>query len=696
MPSFRVFNWNVQLMLSEFADGKLDFGGIFSDYVTSKARRVADSILGLGPFDLVALNEVFSFEAYQILIQELRPEFPHSDLALRKEDRPASDQTDDPGILEAIAKGVILQKVLPSGLALFSRHPIEFLAYTEFGWSMGFDLFAQKGCAAYCVRPKDADAIDVVLTHLQAGTGALRERIREDQVSEIRQMISDVSARSDAASHLIVCGDFNIDATSPAYRQLIRPLGDLWARDMPREDLGHTVVNDDHRIDYICHQGPTLVAEHMRICGNGSDHHGIACDLVPRRSYGTPNSAFDCKMNDPGCRLQFNLDDTDVVWVSVTSSGSMAVFPQPGTRAELYLPCHISTPQTEYRQLDGIIENQWLKTYAREHNLILANGYEYVDLDSRILLKLSDESGDGCVDALVYRKQGESPSDAIPLRPWQELFPPPSHDWSWSSPHNTDDQGRTWFRCRLGQTNDREPYESCFRLFNPAQHPVALELYRVESEDPQDPPVLFDELGPNSAATREIRYSSVGGETIFLVVRRQNRKHDGFAVQWGSPLTYLLGVPRFGSGPSVLKLQCINETGWDNFGHDEVRLYVDVPGLSLEYPSRTQSDHYRFQSSGAASTEFLAVTESIVMLGDVESRRNGSSKAVVTIDELDVGNVQTGAIRIQPLPSGDPGDAHNAHEYARKREICVDPNAKHPGIYRLSYCLSRTRPGGQP
>lgn len=128
-----------------------------------------------------------------------------------------------------------------SGLGIASRFPILDKLMRPFRKPhVGPERFARKGMlhARVHVGGTQPFEVDVVTTHLQAGYSDGARRVRERQLSEIRDLVDEVGSADRA---FVVCGDLNIDGLRPVrdtgeYAALTRTLADFF-------DLG---ADDDH------------------------------------------------------------------------------------------------------------------------------------------------------------------------------------------------------------------------------------------------------------------------------------------------------------------------------------------------------------------------------------------------------------------------------------------------------------------
>jgi endonuclease/exonuclease/phosphatase family metal-dependent hydrolase len=123
-----------------------------------------------------------------------------------------------------------------TGLGIRSLGALRHSRYHHFRASSGWDRLARKGLLHARVALNDAIELDVVTVHLQAGDDRTADVVRQNQLTEVRRFVAEVSSPERAC---IVCGDFNIDGLASArasegYRALSATLPgfvDLGARD---------------------------------------------------------------------------------------------------------------------------------------------------------------------------------------------------------------------------------------------------------------------------------------------------------------------------------------------------------------------------------------------------------------------------------------------------------------------------------
>ena len=181
-------------------------------------------------------------------------------------------------------------------VTLVSRFPIvsaEAYTYVNGG---GIDAFAAKGVLhARLARGPANDFMDVFVTHLQNGGPCM--------AGQVRELAAFVRHKADPTKPVLIMGDFNINAGTPEYRNLMDTLGralpslrDRWV-ELHRGELGATtlrrtgergpVILENRRIDFMLYSGPdvseprTMEVNEFRDSrwGTLSDHAAVEATL---------------------------------------------------------------------------------------------------------------------------------------------------------------------------------------------------------------------------------------------------------------------------------------------------------------------------------------------------------------------------------------------------------------------------------
>lgn len=179
-----VMSWNVFLRPAILKDGQMSRVDSISDYLKHSNH------------DILVLQEVFHRKARKKLISELKNTYPHA-------------TTRGPSSFWGVSSGVLI----------LSKFPIEKTSFQEFRKAKGSDALAKKGVMRANVRIGN-ELVQVYGTHLQAGGGEKRHKIRQKQLNLIRRF---VEHEEDSAIQ-IVAGDFNIQGYSAAFDSVAHKL----------------------------------------------------------------------------------------------------------------------------------------------------------------------------------------------------------------------------------------------------------------------------------------------------------------------------------------------------------------------------------------------------------------------------------------------------------------------------------------
>ena len=182
--SIKVLSWNVFLRPSIMNDGQMDRVYEIGEYLKNSDA------------DVLVLQEVFHRRARRALKKSLKSSYPY--------------QT---------KKGPVTWLGIPSGVVLFSKIPIVKEKIISFSFSKGSDRLAKKG-AILVTFETSGQKINILGTHLQAGSESSRKRIRATQINEIIKAVDVI----DTNSVLIFAGDFNIKNTSNMFGKLTKKL----------------------------------------------------------------------------------------------------------------------------------------------------------------------------------------------------------------------------------------------------------------------------------------------------------------------------------------------------------------------------------------------------------------------------------------------------------------------------------------
>ncbi len=153
-------------------------------------------------YDIIGIQEAFKKKTYKELLKELKKNYPYST------GKPKNIKSN--GIFRILRS----KKLINNGLILFSKHPIEFSHMKFFENCKSFDCFSAKSVLLSRIRIKDK-SLDILLTHMQAGSGSKNSKIRKEQLKLIQDSIS---AYPEISKVLI--GDLNIDTYTDEFKYL--------------------------------------------------------------------------------------------------------------------------------------------------------------------------------------------------------------------------------------------------------------------------------------------------------------------------------------------------------------------------------------------------------------------------------------------------------------------------------------------
>lgn len=331
------------------------FAEKFNASYKDRANAVADSILE-GDDDVVALNEVFSAEAREILVDRLRERYPYYVARIK------AYAPHDPGIfpewlpLPPLPGPDYLVDPLDSGLMLFSRFEFEKLdngwndascagvscdydginvdgaaltsdefAFRTFEACSDLDCFASKGVGLVKIAAPHGETY-VAFTHMQADVdynGQFADD-RQTQYEEIAEFLEFVVGSNDLLDkRVMMVGDLNTPGESTEWLQTFSPgnpasffecanngpcseptfMTDAWGFGTSPNDPGYT-QGSSNRLDYVLHNSEdgALCMQHAMIAYDTaddgdyfhSDHRPIRADFNASAPWCSPNiSSWD-------------------------------------------------------------------------------------------------------------------------------------------------------------------------------------------------------------------------------------------------------------------------------------------------------------------------------------------------------------------------------------------------------------------
>lgn len=323
--SLRVATYNTALIIIKLGPpvGTIDINdGMAGDMsYTERAAEIAAGIIR-DDNEIVALNEVFSDDAREVLVQMLAVKYPYYISKIRGQaPHPAAVILSE--IFEDVPAGALLADTNDSGLMLFSKYPfVKFsssvtpphsvdevvgmngpqpwggdaseLAVTTYGTSNGGDGLASKAVAMVRVKnPNDNMIINVAFSHMQASYSVPDPegtQSRKAQFADIKQLITkSLTVQEMDTQQVYLMGDLNViggnkqnPGTDHEWHNTFQdPINlvkgffacgigvcsaagdkpfatDSWGFETSVQDLGISNNIDNARLDYILHNKPTL------------------------------------------------------------------------------------------------------------------------------------------------------------------------------------------------------------------------------------------------------------------------------------------------------------------------------------------------------------------------------------------------------------------------------------------------------
>ncbi len=203
--SLTVISWNVFLRPGLMPDKQMK-------RVDSIAHWLKDS-----NSDILVLQEVFHNRARKKLISILEDTYP---------------------FYVGPGKGGLLKT--NSGVMIFARDSLINLSIKRFKHAAGSDQLAYKSGVS-CELTFAGHNIQIVGTHLQAGDGDKRHKIRQSQQKTLESLLYD---NSDSSYVQILAGDFNTNRESYYYGQMLKILHSQTIE--PKSEIRHTANNADN------------------------------------------------------------------------------------------------------------------------------------------------------------------------------------------------------------------------------------------------------------------------------------------------------------------------------------------------------------------------------------------------------------------------------------------------------------------
>lgn len=219
--------------------------------------------------DFVVLNEAFTKRSRNNISDKMK-DLPHTARLPRK--------------------GGIL-KVMDSGVMVMSRYPIEVLGQSYYKKCGKADCFASKGVLLVEVTLPSGKKVQVASTHLQSGQQEKYARIRETQLAQIKELLSQ-HARPGVPQ--LLAGDLNMD--SKKSDEFSRALAFL--NMTSTEDSGEIKTSKSSQVSCfgaVDKEDPKAWLDHVLISKQGGLSQVIQKESLPLRS--TLNG-MNCDLSD--------------------------------------------------------------------------------------------------------------------------------------------------------------------------------------------------------------------------------------------------------------------------------------------------------------------------------------------------------------------------------------------------------------
>ncbi|MEJ3745538.1 hypothetical protein WEI85_19880 [Actinomycetes bacterium KLBMP 9797] len=617
MTFVRIMTFNVQLLpvIPVVAPNP-------GDEAQERAAAVGSAIAGLPTHErphLIAFNEVFNEDGRDELLKHLKPIYPH-----------IIDKLDD--CFAGQDSGLLLASRLPfndlptslgpshSGKALFFSYPTLTDFFPELDlhslgvWEANIDALACKGVGVVQLASPFGD-LTIAFSHLQAFYDFETQyaELRKQQFDDIGKTISRLLGPPGSAAwdQLVVIGDFNVrgdpGAAGSEWSDIFATgsgvfgtsLVDGWRtfnrppQTLVEVDPGFTSNNLEAgengklppglllRLDYQCFPSGAVerqvVPQHMRTRFRAlSDHWSLEADVHLRTPRCTPSDAvryFNLAALSSGLRVA-DLDIQRVgsyQWLYVDRPGTYTIFGTQGLAIALFAETDMSRQWKPYAtaHVAGLGVATLETEVLRRGEMLKPEGLQ-VDVPTPFFVRMRggqvNTNYTGPCQVGVYRHTGETRETAIFLRPWEApkdpLLP------AGQSNGLFDD---LWFRVQLDKALSGEPHTSSFFINNNTLNPAILKAFD------QDMNPLGADGGAQPALS--VIHISPGPNTCYLLLKRASVTDTDFRAGWRSGITYLRSVANV--RPMVLR--CIDETGPDGFGDDEITLKLMADNLTPQF-----------------------------------------------------------------------------------------------------------------
>jgi endonuclease/exonuclease/phosphatase family metal-dependent hydrolase len=233
----------------------------------NRAQHIADVIIQQD-YDIVTLQEVFDYNCVDLFLKKLAGIYSYH----------AYDTS----------SGRFCCCSPNSGLMIFSKWPIKNVFIKHYSLHRNSDNFAKKGALGALITVNSLD-IYVCTTHLQAGGDVFplnlfdNSSLTPDQIKNVQmtELVTDLSAYITTGQPIIICGDFNVSATSSEFHTLLNTIQSKFpsAKDIfdPASTLQTTISGK--RIDFVITDlnGVSTIINNFT---NLSDHRAVTATFI--------------------------------------------------------------------------------------------------------------------------------------------------------------------------------------------------------------------------------------------------------------------------------------------------------------------------------------------------------------------------------------------------------------------------------
>lgn len=220
--------------------------------------------------DVLVLTEAFQARYKKKILKELETEYPYYYIQKRKGG---------------------LFKIMPSGVMILSKYPMDVLGEVYFDKCTAADCFASKAALLVEIKKGDGTRLQVLGTHMQSGSGEKIKKIRKIQIEDIKKLLDEY--REEDIPQL-VAGDLNINsAEGVEFDEMLLTLG--------LEPLGDHMIHTNSKAERsdcfgVKYDGKEKNIDHILVRANGSSIRLAEEKVYPLRDFF--NSKMECDLSD--------------------------------------------------------------------------------------------------------------------------------------------------------------------------------------------------------------------------------------------------------------------------------------------------------------------------------------------------------------------------------------------------------------